>query len=162
MSTWKGRCYEDFEPGQEFKHWPGKTILDADNHWFTLLTLNTNPLHFDENHAKERGWEKVLVNSCYTLALVTGMSVRDISQNVLANLGFEEVRFTKPVYAGDTLYAETTVLEKRLSKSRPDCGIVSVETRGVNQRGEVVMTLNRSILLPRRNGSPEASPPQAE
>lgn len=150
MSIWKGRSYEDFEPGQQFKHWPGKTILDADNHWFTLLTLNTNPLHFDENHARDRGWDKVLVNSCYTLALVTGMSVRDISQNVMANLGFDEVRFTKPVYAGDTLYAETTILDKRVSKSRPDHGIVAVETRGVNQRDEIVMTLKRSILVPRR------------
>ena len=150
MSIWKGRVYDDFDPGQQFKHWPGKTILDADNHWFTLLTLNTNPLHFDENHARERGWEKVLVNSCYTLALVTGMSVRDISQNVMANLGFDEVRFTKPVYAGDTLYAETTILDKRLSNSRPDHGIVAVETRGINQRGEIVMTLKRSILVPRR------------
>ena len=144
---WKGRCYEDFTVGDVYKHWPGKTILDADNHLFTLLTLNTNPIHFDEVYAAESQWGKTLVNSLYTLGLVTGMSVRDVSQYAIANLGFQDVRFTKPVYAGDTLYAESTVLEKRPSNSQAGCGIVSVETRGINQRGENVLTLRRQIMV---------------
>lgn len=145
--SWKGRWFEDFIAGDIYKHWPGKTILDADNHWFTLLTLNTNPLHFDETYAAEGQWGKTLVNSTYTLALVTGMSVRDLSQQAVANLGFENVRFTKAVYSGDTIHAESTILDTRVSQSRPDCGIVFVETRGTNQCGEVVLTLQRQFMV---------------
>lgn len=148
---WQGRYYEDFEVGDLFKHWPGKTILAADNHWFTLLTLNTNPVHFDEHYASQGEWGKTLVNSCYTLSLVVGMSVRDISQNNVANLGFEDAKFVKPVYVDDTLYAETTILEKRLSKSRPHSGIVYVETRAVSQRGELVMSLKRPVMVKTRS-----------
>jgi itaconyl-CoA hydratase len=147
---WKGRYYEDFVVGDVYKHWPGKTILDADNHWFTLLTLNTNPIHFDESYAQSGEWGKTLVNSCYTLSLVVGMSVRDISQNNVANLGFEDVKFVAPVYAGDTLYAETTVLETRPSKSRPTSGIIYVETRAVNQHGKQVMSLKRPVMVKTR------------
>lgn len=150
----KGKYYEDFNVGDTHRHWPGKTILDADNHWFTLLTLNSHPIHFDEVYAAGERWGRTLVNSCYTLALVVGMSVRDVSQNAVANLGFDEVRFSKPVFAGDTLYGETKVLDKRISRSNAGCGIVWMETWGINQRQEVVLTFKRSVMVKLKDGGP--------
>jgi acyl dehydratase len=145
-----GRYYEDFTAGDTYKHWPGRTITAADNTWFTLLTMNQHPIHFDEEYAKKSEFGKPLVNSTLTLAIVVGMSVQDVSQNAIANLGWTDIVMPAPVFNGDTLYAESTVLEKRESKSRPGQGIVTVATRGWKQDGTTVMTFKRSILIPRR------------
>jgi len=126
-----GLYYEDFEVGDVFEHRPGRTITDVDNIWMTLLTLNVQPVHFDAAYASKTEWKKLLVDSTFTLALLTGMSVRTISAKVVANLGWDKVKATHPVFAGDTLYAESTVLFKRESKSRPTQGIVTVSTRGL-------------------------------
>ena len=143
-----GRTYEDIEVGAVYKSRFGRTVLDADNVWFTLLTLNTNPIHFDAEYAAATEWKKPLVDSTFTLALVTGLSVGDVSERGV-NLGWREVRLPAPVYAGDTIRAETEVLEKRESRSRPGQGIVTVRTRGLNQRDEVVIEFERSIMMPR-------------
>ena len=145
-----GRYYEEFTVGDTYKHWPGRTITAADNTWFTLLTMNQHPLHFDEEYAKDTEFGKPLVNSALTLAIVAGMSVADVSQKAIANLGWTDIVMPAPVFNGDTLYAESTVLEKRESKSRPGQGIVSVATRGWKQDGTTVMTFKRTILVPKR------------
>src|SRR5271166_496561 len=132
-----GLYWEDFEPGDVFEHRPGRTVLDVDNTYFTLLTLNIQQVHFDAAYAAKTEWKKMLVDSTFTLALLTGMSVRTVSAKVVANLGWDKVKATHSVFAGDTLYAESTVLHKRESKSRPTQGIVTVLTRGVNQDGVV-------------------------
>jgi itaconyl-CoA hydratase len=146
--------FEDFTPGQTFKHWPGRTITDFDNTWFTLMTLNTNPLHFDAAFAAKSQHGKCLVNGLLVIALVTGMSVKDISENAIANLEYETIRHTAPTFNGDTLYAETTVLEVTPSKTKSDRGVVYVETRGLNQNGEQVLHLRRRVLIPRRPAQP--------
>jgi itaconyl-CoA hydratase len=145
-----GRYYDDFAVGDTYKHWPGRTITAADNTWFTLLTMNQHPIHFDEEYAKGTEFGKPLVNSTLTLAIVVGMSVQDVSQNAVANLGWTDIAMPAPVFNGDTLYAESTVLEKRASKSRPQQGIVTVATRAWKQDGTTVMTFKRSILVPKR------------
>jgi acyl dehydratase len=145
-----GRYYEDFAVGETYKHWPGRTISAADNTWFTLLTMNQHPIHFDEEYAKTSEFGKPLVNSTLTLAIVVGMSVQDVSQNAVANLGWTDIAMPAPVFNGDTLYAESTVLDKRASKSRPTQGIVTVATRGWKQDGTTVMTFKRSILIAKR------------
>jgi len=145
-----GRYYEDFAVGDTYKHWPGRTISAADNTWFTLLTMNQNPIHFDEEYAKKSEFGKPLVNSTLTLAIVVGMSVADVSQRAIANLGWTDIEIPAPVFNGDTLYAESTVLEKRESKSRPTQGIVTVATRAWKQDGTTVMTFKRSVLVPKR------------
>jgi len=145
-----GRHYEDFTVGDTYKHWPGRTISAADNTWFTLLTMNQHPIHFDEEYARKSEFGKPLVNSTLTLAIVVGMSVRDVSQNAVANLGWTDIAMPAPVFNGDTLYAESTVLEKRESKSRPGQGIVTVATRAWKQDDTTVMTFKRSILVPKR------------
>ena len=150
-----GLYWEDFEPGDVFEHRPGRTVLDVDNTYFTLLTLNVQELHFDAAYAAKTEWKKPLVDSTFTLALLTGMSVRTVSAKVVANLGWDKVKATHPVFAGDTLYAESTVLNKRESKSRPTQGIVTVSTRGVNQNGAEVMTFERTMLIYKRGHSPE-------
>jgi itaconyl-CoA hydratase len=150
-----GRCLEDFTVGDVYEHRPGRTILEADNAWFTLLTLNTHPLHFDAAYAARTEFGRPLVNSCLTLAVVTGMSVSDLSQKAVANLGWDKVRLTAPVFAGDTLYAESEVLEVRESKSRPTQGIVTVRTTGKKSDGTTFMTFERSILVPRRGHAAE-------
>jgi acyl dehydratase len=150
-----GRYYEDFQVGDVYEHRPGKTVLESDNHLFTLLTLNTHPLHFDAEYGRATEFGRNLVVSTYTLALLIGMSVSDVSQKAVANLGMDEVRFTAPVFAGDTLYAESEVLAKRASKSRPGQGIVTVRTIGKNQRGEVVCAFRRDILIPARGEAVE-------
>jgi itaconyl-CoA hydratase len=129
--------------------------LDVDNVYFTLLTMNTNQVHFDAAYAAKTEWKKLLVDSTFTLALLTGMSVRTVSAKVVANLGWDKVRATHPVFAGDTLYAESKVLHKRESKSRPTQGIVTVQTRGINQDGIEVMSFERTMLIYRRDHSPE-------
>ncbi len=145
-----GRCYDDFEIGAVYRHWPGRTITEADNSWFTLLTMNTHPLHFDAAYAAGTRFGRPLVNSCLTLSIVVGMSVRDISQAAIANLGFEKVELPNPVFNGDTLYASSTVLSLRPSRSDPSRGIVKVRTVGLNQDDVEVLILERSVLLPRR------------
>ncbi len=145
-----GRFYEEFALGETYKHWPGRTITAADNTWFTLLTMNQHPLHFDEEYAKGTEFGKPLVNSALTLAIVAGMSVADVSQKAIANLGWTDIVMPAPVFNGDTLYAESTVLEKRESKSRPTQGIVTVSTRAWKQDGTTVMTYKRTVLVPKR------------
>ncbi len=145
-----GRTYDDFVVGHVYEHRPGRTITDADNVWFTLLTMNQHPLHFDTAYAAESEFKKPLVNSCLTLAIVTGMSVSDISQKAIANLGWDKVKLTAPVFVGDTLYAESEVLAKRASKSRPDQGLVTVKTRGIKSDGTVFMEFERTVLVPRK------------
>ncbi|NKB68118.1 MAG: MaoC family dehydratase [Candidatus Latescibacteria bacterium] len=154
VTGWEGRFYEDFEIGHLYRSRFGHTVTEADNALFTQLTHNTNPLHFDSECASRTRWGKILVNSTFTLALVVGMSVPDVSENALANLGWEEVKLTHPVFIGDTLYCETEVLEKRLSKSHSDAGIVKVRSLGVNQDGAVVLSLVRNIMVYKRDGAP--------
>lgn len=145
-----GNYFEDFNPGQTFKHWPGRTVTEFDNTWFTLMTMNTNPIHFDAAFAAKSQHGRCLVNGLLVIATVVGMSVKDISENAIANLEYETVRHTAPSFGGDTLYAETTVIDVTPSSSKPDRGIVYVETHGLNQKGEQVLTLRRRVLVPRR------------
>lgn len=151
---WNGRFFEDFEIGDLFKHPMGRTVTQADNISFTLLTQNTAHLHFDANYAAHTAFGKPLVNSCFTIALVTGQSVTDISQNVFANLGWDEVRLPNPVMEGDTIYSESEVLEKRESASRPDTGVLTVRTTGYNQDGTIVISFKRTLLVYRRGKGP--------
>ena len=153
---WTGRVYEDFEAGDVYEHPLGRTVLAADNTWFTLLTMNTNPVHFDENYASKTEFGKTLVNSCLTLAIVTGQSVTDLSQNAAANLAWDEIRLPNPVFEGDTIYSRSEVLEKRESKSRPNVGIVRVKTTGVNQHGAVVIEFKRTIMIYKRGHVPKS------
>ncbi len=152
---WTGRVYEDFEVGDVYQHPLGRTVLAADNSWFTLLTQNTNPIHFDHAFAAKTEFGKPLVNSAFTLALVTGQSVADISQNVMANLGWDEVRLPNPLFEGDTVYSRSEVLEKRESKSRPNVGIVSVKTTGFNQAGKVIIEFKRTFMVYKRGHVPQ-------
>ena len=157
---WKGRFYEDFDVGDIYHHPLGRTITSADNIWFTLLTQNTAAIHFDHNYALATEFGKPLVNSALTLALVTGQSVVDVSQNVLANLGWEEVRLPNPVFEGDTIYSSSEVLEKRESRSRPHAGIIGVKTIGYNQVAETVITCRRSVMVYRRGHAPSIPRPE--
>lgn len=150
-----GRFYEDFQVGDVYEHRPGRTITETDNTWFTLLTMNTHPMHFDAEYAKASEFGKCIVCSPLTVALMVGMSVTDVSQKAIANLGWTDIRLTAPVFAGDTLYAESEVLEKRESGSRPGAGIVTVRTIGKNQSGTIVCTFSRTILVARRGHSVE-------
>ena len=145
-----GRTYEDFAVGAVYRHWPGRTISEADNTWFTLLTMNTHPLHFDAEYAAKSEYGRIVVNSCLTLSIVAGMSVRDLSQNAICNLGWTDIRMPAPVFLGDTLYAESEVLAKRESGSRPTAGIVIARTTARKADGTVVMTYERTILVPKR------------
>lgn len=145
-----GRYFEDFEVGDVYEHWPGRTITEADNVWFTNLTLNTHPIHFDSNYAAQTEFGRYLVNSTLTVALVCGMAVSGTSQKAIANLGWEEIKLPGPVYVGDTLYAETEVLDKRESRSRPGQGIVRVRHIGRNQAGVAVIDMVRSFLVAQR------------
>jgi len=149
-----GRFYEDFVVGHIYEHRPGRTITDTDNVWFTLLTMNTHPAHFDYEFAKKTEFGKPLVCSPLTVALMVGMSVSDLSQKAVANLGWDNIRMTHPMFPGDTLYAESEVLEKRESSSRPEQGIVTVKTIGKNQDGTVVCTFNRTMLIWKRGFGP--------
>ena len=145
-----GRYLEDFTIGDVYEHRPGRTITESDNTWFTLLTMNQHPLHFDAEYASKSEFGKPLVNSCLTLSIVAGMSVSDISQKTIANLGWDKIKLTSPVFVGDTLYAESIVLSKRESKSRPNQGIVSVSTTGCNQDGTEVISYERTMLIPKQ------------
>jgi len=148
-----GLYYEDFEIGDTYEHWPGRTITETDNIWFTNLTMNTHPVHFDANYAEQSEFGQYLVNSTLTLAMIAGMAVSSTSQKAIANLGWEEITLPNPVFVGDTLYAETEVLDKRESKSRPTAGIVRVKHSGKNQRGDYVMHMTRSFFATKRGHS---------
>ncbi|WP_332682942.1 MaoC family dehydratase [Bosea sp. (in: a-proteobacteria)] len=145
-----GRHYEEFVIGDVYEHRPGRTISETDNTWFSLLTMNTHPLHFDAEYAARSEFGRLVVSSPLTVSIIVGMSVSDVSQKAKANLGWKEIRLTAPVFCGDTLYAETEVLEKRESASRPGDGIVTVKTTGRNQDGTAVCDFVRSMLVPKR------------
>ena len=145
-----GRYLDDFNVGDIYEHRPGRTISEADNTWFTLLTMNQHPLHFDHEYAKHSEFGKPIVNSCLTVSIVAGMTVSDVSQKAIANLGWTDIKMPAPVFNGDTLYAESEVLDKRESRSRPTQGVVTVETRAYNQRKELVMSFLRNVLVPKR------------
>ena len=145
-----GRYLDDFSPGDIFKHWPGKTITEMDNHLFSLLTMNDSPLHIDDNYMKGHQHGRILVAGTLVLSLVVGMSVRDTSGKAIANLEYERITHDAPVFQGDTVYAESEILEVRESRSRPDRGIVYLESRAFNQRDEKVLTLRRRFLVPKR------------
>jgi acyl dehydratase len=150
-----GRHFEDFTIGDVYEHRPGRTITQTDNIWFTLLTMNTHPMHFDEEYAKASEFGRCIVCSPFTVALMVGMSVTDVSQKAVANLGWSDIKLTHPLFAGDTLYCESEVLDKRESKSRPGAGIVTVRTDGYNQEGKMVCTFNRTMLIAKRGHSVE-------
>ena len=145
-----GGWFEEFSPGQIFKHWPGKTITEMDNHLFSLLTMNDNPLHTDENYMSEHQHGKTLVNGLLIMSLVVGMSVRQTSGKAIANLLYESVTHDGPTFHGDTIYAESEVLEVTPSKSRDDRGMVYIESRGINQKEEKVLTLRRKFLVKKK------------
>ena len=145
-----GRYFEDFAVGEIYEHRPGRTISEADNTWFTLLTMNQHPLHFDFEYAAKSEFGRPLVNSCLTLSIVVGMSVSDISQKAIGNLGWNDIRLTAPVFIGDTIYAESEVLAKRESAKRPTQGVVTVRTTGRKADGTVFMTFERTVLVPKQ------------
>ena len=148
---WTGRVFEDFTVGDVYEHPLGRTVTQADNIWFTCLTMNTNPMHFDEPYAARTRFEQPLVNSAFTLSLVTGLSVTDVSENAMANLAWDDIKLPNPVYPGDTLWCESEVLELRESASRPYAGIVGIRSRGINQRKEVVIEFRRKMMVYKRD-----------
>jgi itaconyl-CoA hydratase len=149
-----GRYFEDFTVGDVYEHRPGRTITEADNVTHTLLTMNTHPLHFDHVYAAKTEFGRPLVNSTLTVAILVGMSVSDVSQKAVANLGWKDINMTAPVFAGDTLYAESEVIEKRESKTRPEQGLVTVRTIGKNQHGVVICEFLRTMLIWKRGFGP--------
>jgi itaconyl-CoA hydratase len=153
---WHGRFYEDFDVGDVYRSRHGRTITESDNLMFTLLTMNTNPLHFDASFAERTRWGRILVNSAFTLALITGMTVPDTSENAAANLSWTDIKLPNPVFIGDTVWAESEIIDKRESNSTPDVGIVSIRSRGLKQGGQVVCEFRRVFMVYRR-GAPEAA-----
>lgn len=145
-----GRYFEDFQVGDIYEHRPGRTLTETDNSWFTLLTMNTHPLHFDAEYARKSEFGRPLVVSSLTVSILLGMSVTDISQKAIANLGWTNIKMTAPVFCGDTLYGASEVLDKRESKSRPTQGVVTVKSWATNQDGVVVCEFERSVLVPKR------------
>jgi itaconyl-CoA hydratase len=152
---WRGRFFEDFNEGDIYPHPLGRTVTTTDNIWFTLLTQNTAPIHFDHHYASQTEFGKPLVDSTFTLALVTGQSVTDISQNVFVNLGWDEIVLPNPVFEGDTIYSQSELLSKRESKSRPNIGIINVKTVGFNQDGKVVISFKRTLMVYKRGLGPK-------
>jgi itaconyl-CoA hydratase len=153
---WTGRVFEDFQVGDVYEHPLGRTVIAADNIWFTCMTMNTNPIHFDAEYAAKTEFKRPLVNSCFTLALVTGQSVTDLTVNAVANLGWDEVRLPHPLFEGDTVRSKSEVLETRGSKSRPNVGIVRVRTTGMNQSGATVIEFTRTFMIWKRGHVPKA------
>jgi itaconyl-CoA hydratase len=153
---WRGRFFEDFAVGDVFRSRFGRTVTQTDNIWFTCLTMNTNPMHFSEPFAARTRFERPLVNSAFTLALITGLTVPDTSENAAANLAWTDIKLPRPVFEGDTLYAESEITGVRESQSNPSVGIVSMRSRGVNQHGEVVIEFKRTFMVYRR-GAPEVA-----
>jgi itaconyl-CoA hydratase len=150
-----GRFFEDFVVGDIYRHPLGRTISEADNTWFTLLTMNTNQTHFNSHHAAQGEFGKPIVSSGLTVAILLGITVGDLSQNAIANLGWEEIRLTNPVFAGDTMYGESLVLDVRDSRSRPHAGIVTVKSRGLNQDGVECLSWRRTFMALKRT-APQA------
>ena len=148
-----GRYLEEFTVGDVYEHHPGRTVSQQDNTWFTLLTMNTHPLHFDEEYAKTTEFGRPLIASPLTVAIIVGMSVSDVSEKAIANLGWKEIKLPNPVFPGDTLYAKSEVIDVRESKSRPNAGIVTVNTVGINQDKVIVCEFERSMLIPKREMS---------
>jgi len=157
---WSGRFFEDFETGDVYDHALGRTVTTVDNMWFSLLTQNSAPVHFDHHYAAQTQFGRPLVDSTFTVALVTGQSVADVSRNVFANLGWDEVRLPAPVFEGDTIYSRSEVLETRESRSRPEVGIVTVRTTGYKQDGTVVIIFKRTIMVYKRGHGPSMSRPE--
>ena len=151
---WTGRVFEDFQAGDIYEHPLGRTVTQADNIWFTCVTMNTNPIHFDAEYASRTEFKRPLVNSCFTLALVTGQSVIDLTINAVANLGWDDVRLPNPLFEGDTVYSRSEVLETRESRSRPNVGIVKVKTTGLNQHGTPVIEFTRTFMIWKRGHEP--------
>ena len=151
---WTGRVFEDFVVGDVYEHPGGRTVIEADNIWFTCMTMNTNPIHLDGEYASRTEFGRRLINSCFTLALVTGQSVTDLTQNAVANLGWDDVRLPNPLFEGDTVYSRSEVIEARESKSRPIAGIVRVRTTGVNQHGVPVIEFMRTFMVYKRGHVP--------
>ena len=145
-----GRYFDDFTVGDVYEHRPGRTITESDNTWFTLITMNQHPLHFDKEYAAKSEFKRPLVNSCLTLSMVVGMSVSDVSQKAIGNLGWNDIRLTAPVFVGDTIYAQSEVLAKRESASRPTQGIVTVRTLGLKADGTQFMSFERTVLVPKK------------
>jgi itaconyl-CoA hydratase len=156
ITAWEGRFFEDFHVGDVYRHAHGRTVSEADNTWFSLLTNNPHEIHSNADYAARTEFGRPLVVSTLTLAIVTGLSVSDVSLNAVANLGWDEIRLPAPVFAGDTIYAESEVLEVRPSRSRPGQGLVRVRTRGFNQRGETIITYGRTVLVHSRESRPQA------
>jgi itaconyl-CoA hydratase len=152
----RGPVFEDFRVGEVLRSRIGRTISEADNVWFTCLTMNTNQIHFNAEHAARTRFGRPLVNSTFTLALVTGLTVPDTSENAAANLAWTDVTLPNPVFAGDTLWAESEILELRPSRSNPAVGIVTMRCRGINQRGEVVIEFRRTFMAMRREAAEAA------
>ncbi|WP_336362834.1 MaoC family dehydratase [Halalkalicoccus salilacus] len=160
ISGWQGRYFEDFEVGDVYKHPYGRTVTETDNVWFTNLTMNLNPMHFNETYAAETEFGERLVDGTFVIALVVGMSVIDVSMNATANLGYDAIRHHAPVFHGDTIFAESEVLEKRESSSREHVGIVTTELRAYNQEGEKVLSLERTpMVLKREHAEPSPERP---
>jgi acyl dehydratase len=151
---WEGRYFEDFEVGDIYQCRLGRTVTEADNIWFTLLTNNTNQIHFNNEYGKRTEFGKCLINSALTLAIVAGLGVADVSENGFA-LGWDEIKLPNPLFAGDTLYSQSTVLEKRDSKSKPQWGIVKVRTQGIQQEGKIVIDYARSVMVWRKAFAPK-------
>lgn len=154
--VWRGRFFEDFEVGDSFRSRLGRTIAEADNVWFTCLTMNTNQIHFNAPYAERTQFGRPLVNSTFTLALITGMTVPDTSENAAANLAWTDIKLPNPVFVGDTLWAESEILELRESRSNSRVGIVTMRCRGINQRREVVIEFKRTFMVYKRH-APEAA-----
>ena len=152
-----GRYYEQFTVGDVYEHRPGRTITETDNSWFSLLTMNQHPLHFDVEFAAKTEFGKPLIVSPLTVAIMTGQSVSDVSQKAVANLGWTDIRMLAPLFAGDTLYSESEVLEKRESKKRPTQGIVTIKTIGKNQHGDVICDFKRTMLIWKQGHGPSES-----
>lgn len=155
---WQGRWFEDFVVGDVYRHPLGRTVLEVDNSWLSLITQNSAPLHFDRHYSSATAWGRPLVDSTFTLALVTGQSVGDVSMHVKANLGWDRVRLPNPVFEGDTIYSESEVLSARESESHPGAGIVTVRTVGFNQEGTIVITFERTVMVYRRDHGPQLAP----
>jgi acyl dehydratase len=156
---WNGRYFEDLRVGDVYEHPLGRTVLPTDNAWFALLTQNSAPLHFDHHYASQTSWGRPLVDSTFTLALVTGQSATDVSQHVFANVGWDSVTLPNPVFEGDTIYSRSTVLSARESSSRRGVGIVTVLTEGYNQEGDVVIRFERTLMVYRHGHGPDHAKP---